>query len=52
MVRALLTADRNQQYLRLRMTEDQRDATPAVDFRPFIIADAIPATAEIRTCAT
>ena len=40
LVRALLTADRNQQYLRLRMTEEQRAATPAVDFRPFIIADA------------
>jgi isocitrate lyase len=40
LVRALLTADRNQQYLRLRMDEKQRDATPAVDYRPFIIADA------------
>src|SRR6185503_15579684 len=40
LVRALLTADRNQQYLRLRMTEAQRASTPAVDFRPFIIADA------------
>src|SRR3979409_1529350 len=40
LVRALLTADRNQQYLRLRMTDDQRAATPALDFRPFIIADA------------
>jgi isocitrate lyase len=40
LVRALLTADRNQQYLRARMTEKQRSATPAVDFRPFIIADA------------
>src|SRR5262245_5346980 len=40
LVRALLTADRNQQYLRLRMTEDQRNTTPAVDYRPFIIADA------------
>lgn len=40
LVRALLTADRNQQYLRLRMTEEQRAATPATDFRPFIIADA------------
>ena len=39
-MRALLTADRNQQYLRSRMTEAQRAATPAVDFRPFIIADA------------
>ena len=40
LVRALLTADRNQQYLRLQMSEEQRAATPAVDFRPFIIADA------------
>lgn len=40
LVRALLTADRNQQYLRLRMTPEQRAATPAVDYRPFIIADA------------
>ncbi|WP_319452228.1 MULTISPECIES: isocitrate lyase ICL2 [unclassified Mycobacterium] len=40
LVRALLTADRNQQYLRLRMTEAQRAVTPAVDFRPFIVADA------------
>ncbi|HEU4362977.1 MAG TPA: isocitrate lyase ICL2 [Mycobacterium sp.] len=40
LVRALLTADRNQQYLRLQMTEAQRAATPAVDYRPFIIADA------------
>jgi len=40
LVRALLTADRNQQYLRSRMTEAQRAATLAHDFRPFIIADA------------
>src|SRR6478735_2759758 len=40
LVRALLTADRNQQYLRVRMTEQQRAASPAVDYRPFIIADA------------
>src|SRR6188768_1546390 len=40
LVRALLTADRNQQYLRLKMTPQQRAATPATDFRPFIIADA------------
>src|ERR671919_18025 len=39
-VRALLTADRNQQYQRSRMSEAQRAATPAVDYRPFIIADA------------
>jgi isocitrate lyase len=40
LVRALLTADRNQRYLRSEMTEAQRAATPAHDFRPFIIADA------------
>lgn len=40
LVRALLTADRNQQYLRLKMTDEQRAATPAIDYRPFIIADA------------
>jgi isocitrate lyase len=40
LVRALLTADRNQEYLRSRMTEAQRAATEAQDFRPFIIADA------------
>jgi isocitrate lyase len=39
-VRALLTADRNQQFHRLHMSEPQRRATPAHDFRPFIIADA------------
>ena len=39
-VRALLTADRNQHFARSRMTEAQRAATPAHDFRPFIIADA------------
>lgn len=40
LVRALLTADRNQAYQRARMSPDQRAATPAVDYRPFIIADA------------
>jgi isocitrate lyase len=40
LVRALLAADKNQHFARARMTEQQRKATPAVDFRPFIIADA------------
>ena len=40
LVRALLTADRNQQYQRLHMSEGQRAAAPAYDYRPFIIADA------------
>ncbi|MFP5342691.1 MAG: isocitrate lyase [Candidatus Limnocylindria bacterium] len=39
-VRALLTADRNQAFTRSRMTEAQRQASPPADFRPFIIADA------------
>ena len=39
-VRALLTADRNQYFLRSRMTEAERAETPEIDFRPFIIADA------------
>ncbi len=39
-VRALLTADRNQRFARARMTEAQRASTPQVDYRPFIIADA------------
>lgn len=40
LVRALLTADKNQHFARMRMTEEQRQATPVIDFRPFIIADA------------
>lgn len=40
LVRALLTADRNQSYLRARMTEQERAGSPEFDFRPFIIADA------------
>jgi len=40
LVRALLTADQNQNFARSRMSDDERDATPEVDFRPFIIADA------------
>lgn len=39
-VRALLTADKNQFFARARMSEEQRKATPEVDYRPFIIADA------------
>src|SRR5271157_5886125 len=39
-VRALLTADRNQQFFRSRMKPEQRAATPEFDYRPFIIADA------------
>ncbi len=40
LVRALLTADKNQHFARMRMTEEQREATPVIDYRPFIIADA------------
>jgi len=40
LVRALLTADRNQEYQRLRMSEQKRAAAKEYDFRPFIIADA------------
>ncbi len=39
-VRALLTADKNQTFSRSRMTAAERRANPATDFRPFIIADA------------
>lgn len=39
-VRALLTADKNQRYARSHMTQAQRAASPEIDYRPFIIADA------------
>lgn len=39
-VRALLAADRNQHFARARMTEDERGATPEIDYLPLIIADA------------
>jgi isocitrate lyase len=39
-VRALLTADKNQTYARSRMKREQREKTPEIDYRPFIIADA------------
>jgi isocitrate lyase len=39
-VRALLTADKNQQLARSRMTGQERAAAPRYDYRPFIIADA------------
>jgi len=39
-VRALLTADKNQHFARMRMSEEQRKASSTVDYRPFIIADA------------
>ncbi len=39
-VRALLTADRNQKFFRSRMTKEQREKSPEFDFSPYIIADA------------
>src|ERR1700755_2669643 len=40
LVRALLTADRNQEYLRLHMSERQRATATEYDYRPVIIAGA------------
>jgi isocitrate lyase len=40
LVRALLTADRNQRFARSKMTPAERKSTPEVDYAPFIIADA------------
>ncbi len=40
LVRALLSADKNQRYERSRMTASERESTPEIDYRPFIIADA------------
>jgi isocitrate lyase len=40
LVRALLAADKNQHFARTQMDDAQRRATPEIDFRPFIIADA------------
>ncbi len=40
LVRALLTADKNQSFARARMDDEQRRSSPEVDFRPFIVADA------------
>ncbi len=40
LVRALLTADKNQTFLRSRMSDKERKSTPHYDYRPFIIADA------------
>jgi len=39
-IRALIAADRNQYFVRSRMTDEQRAATPEIDYRPFLIADA------------
>jgi isocitrate lyase len=40
LVRALLAADQNKHLARAQMDDEARQATPEVDFRPFIIADA------------
>ncbi|MEP6807308.1 MAG: isocitrate lyase/phosphoenolpyruvate mutase family protein, partial [Chloroflexota bacterium] len=40
LIRALLTADRNQRFARSHMTDAQRETTPEIDFDPWIIADA------------
>lgn len=39
-VRALLTADKNQKFFRSKMSPEEREKTAEYDFRPFIIADA------------
>jgi malate synthase A len=39
-VRALLSADKNQRYARARMSREQRAKTPVIDFSPYLIADA------------
>jgi isocitrate lyase len=39
-VRALLTADKNQRFARARMNDAELKATPEIDYRPLIIADA------------
>jgi isocitrate lyase len=39
-VRALLTADKNDHFARARMSDEARQAAPRIDYRPFIIADA------------
>ena len=40
LVRALLTADKNQQFARSKMSDEERESTPEVNFLPYIIADA------------
>ncbi len=40
LVRALLTADKNQAFSRAKMSEEERKRTPYVDYTPCIIADA------------
>ncbi|RMF54478.1 MAG: isocitrate lyase, partial [Calditrichaeota bacterium] len=40
LIRALLAADKNQKFARMRMTEEELRNTPEIDYRPFLIADA------------
>ena len=40
LIRALLAADKNQTFLRLKMSDQERKSTRKFDFRPWIIADA------------
>jgi isocitrate lyase len=40
LVRALLSADKNQEFARSRMSPEDKEATEAVNFMPWIIADA------------
>ncbi|MBI2818700.1 MAG: isocitrate lyase family protein, partial [Acidobacteria bacterium] len=40
LVRALLAADKNQKFMRARMTDKERKSSRKYDFRPWIIADA------------
>ncbi len=40
LVRALISADKNQKFVRSRMTDKERITTTKYDYRPFIIADA------------
>ena len=40
LVRALLAADKNQKFMRARMTDKERKSARKYDFRPWIIADA------------
>ncbi|MDH3707318.1 MAG: isocitrate lyase ICL2 [Acidimicrobiia bacterium] len=40
LVRALLAADKNQQFARARMTDDEREDATDVNYMPWIIADA------------
>lgn len=39
-VRALMTADKNQTFSRFKMSEEERNKKPNFDYSPFIIADA------------